>query len=386
MRVKPNRLTALLWPLTATAVAALEVTIVEPSPLEPAFGEIRVEAVTVAQQPIRTVELRVDGESFGILVEPPYRWIVDLGERNQRHVFEVLAEDVAGETATAVLTTPGVRIDERVDLELQQLFVTVTRQGEIVDGLEREDFSVLDRGQPQTLVTFERGDVPLTAVVLVDTSESMAGAELEVAVESTKRFITGMQPLDQAMVLLFSDQIVRVTSMTEYEEVLTAALANVTARSGTALNDHLYVALKLLERRQGRRVVLVLSDGLDSASVLSMSQVLSTGERSQALVYWLRLPTPGADHSSAWRDTRGFRRERQAFERLVDHSGGQIIALAGVESAADAFAGVLEELRNQYVLGYYPSTRSDDGSWHPVRVRVSGSGLEVRARNGYIDY
>lgn len=365
---------------------SLEVTIVQPSPLEPTFGEVEVMASVVTERAIQSLELFVDDRSIGILEQPPFRWILDLGDQNQEHRFRVVAIDVDSRTAEALLTTPGVRIDERVDLELQQLFVTVTRQGKMADTLDREAFSVADKGQPQTLVTFERGNVPLTAVVLVDTSESMAGGELEAAVQSTETFVQGMRPLDQAMLLLFSDQIVRVTPMTGFRDVLSTALTNVTARSGTALNDHLYIAFKLLERRQGRRVILVLSDGLDSASVLSMRQVLSTAERCQSLVYWLRLPSPGLDHTSTWRNAEGFRKEGTAFEQIVKQSGGQIIELSGVESAAGAFANVLEELRGQYVLGYYPTTRTDDTSWHPVRVRVDGPGLKVRTRSGYIDY
>ena len=386
MSWKPRWALPLIGFAFATSALALEVTIVQPSPLEPTFGETVVVVSTVSDRPIQTLELIVDGDSQGILSQQPYRWIVDLGDRNLVHEFRARAVDLDGTTAEALLRTPRVAIDDNVDLELQQLFVTVTRDGESVDGLDRENFSVIDRGEPQTLVTFERGDVPLTAVILVDTSESMAGGELEIALTSTRAFIEGMRPLDQAMLMLFSDQIVRLTSMTGYQEVLSSALTNVTARSGTALNDHLYVALKLLERRQGRRVILILSDGLDSASVLSMRQVLSTAERSQALVYWLRLPTAGIDHTSTWKDAKGFRREREAFDKIVDQSGAQIIELSGVETAADAFTEVLDELRNQYVLGYYPTTRSDDGSWHPVRVRASGARLQVRTRSGYIDF
>jgi Ca-activated chloride channel family protein len=372
--------------LASRTSQALEVTIIQPSPLEPIFGEVEVVASTVSNRPIQSLELFVDDRSLGRLVQPPYRWIVDLGNQSSGHLLRVIAIDVDGLSAESLLSTPDVRIDERVDLELQQLFVTVTRQGETVDALNRTDFAVSDRGEPQTLVTFERGDVPLTAVVLVDTSESMRGEELEAALESTRGFIDGMRPLDQAMLLLFSDQIVRVTSMTGFQDVLSSALTNVTARSGTALNDHFYVAFKLLERRQGRRVIMVLSDGLDSASVLSMRQVLSTAKRSQSLVYWLRLPSSGGDHTSTWKNAAGFRKERLLFEKIVDQSGGQIIELSGVESAAAAFANVLEELRAQYVLGYYPTTRSDDATWHPVRVRARGAGLKVRTRSGYIDY
>ena len=185
---------------------------------------------------------------------------------------------------------------------------------------------------------------------------------------------------------MFSDHIVRATEFTGFREVLTAALFDVMATGPTALNDYLYVGLKQLERQQGRRVVLLLTDGVDSASALEMKDVLLYGERSSSLVYWLRLPTPGAKISSAWRDAEGYRKELAQLEDLVVRSGGRVLDLAGVEEAAEAFAEVLGELRGQYVLGYYPTTRADDGSWHPVKVRVTGPGLKVRTRRGYVDY
>ena len=185
---------------------------------------------------------------------------------------------------------------------------------------------------------------------------------------------------------MFSDRIVRATSFTGFREVLTAALSTVIATGATALNDYLYVGLKQLERQQGRRVVLLLSDGIDSASVLGMKDVLEYSDHNPSLVYWLRLPAPGARISSAWRDAEGYRKELARLEDLVTRSGGRILELAGVEEAAGAFDAVLEELRGQYVLGYYPTTRADDGTWHPVKVRVTGPGLKVRTRRGYIDY
>ena len=132
--------------------------------------------------------------------------------------------------------------------------------------------------------------------------------------------------------------------------------------------------------------MLLLSDGIDSASVLDMKDVLECSDHIPSLVYWLRLPAPGARISSAWRDAEGYRKELARLGDLVTRSGGRILDLAGIEDAAGAFADVLDELRGQYVLGYYPTTRADDGSWHPVKVRVTGQGLRVRARRGYIDY
>lgn len=370
----------------SSQVAALTVFIDHPTFLEPALGEVEVLARVESREPVRNLALFVDGRPQAILESAPYRWIVDVGEKNVQHLFQVVATSPSGETAEAVVETPRLQVDEQVDLELQQLYVTVTREGRAVKDLIRSQFAVEDRGEIQEVVTFERGDIPLTAVLLLDVSASMSGAELEMALSSSRAFIEGLQPLDQTMLLMFSDRIIRAADFTGFREVLTAALSNVTATGATALNDYLYVGLKQLERQQGRRVVLLLSDGIDSASVLDMKDVLECSDHIPSLVYWLRLPAPGARISSAWRDAEGYRKELARLGDLVTRSGGRILDLAGIEDAAGAFADVLEELRGQYVLGYYPTTRADDGSWHPVKVRVTGRGLRVRTRRGYIDY
>jgi len=372
--------------VVSSQAAAFVVFIDRPTFLEPALGEVEVVARVESSEPVRSVALFVDGRPQAILESAPYRWIVDVGERNEEHSFQVVATSQSGEQVEAVVETPRLQVDEQVDLELQQLYVTVTREGRAVEDLTRSQFAIEDRGEPQELVTFERGDIPLTAVLLLDVSASMSGAELEMALSSSRAFIEGLLPLDQTMLLMFSDRIIRATDFTGFHEVLTAALSDVTATGATALNDYLYVGLKQLERQQGRRVVLLLSDGIDSASALEMKDVLEYADRNPSLVYWLRLPTPGARISSAWRDAEGYRKELARLEDLVTRSGGRILDLGGVEEAAAAFADVLEELRGQYVLGYYPTNRADDGTWHRIKVRLTGSGLKARTRRGYIDY
>ena len=387
MRSTLHRWVLLLGGLVISSQAmALAVFVDRPTFLEPALGEVEVVARVESAEPVRSVALLVDGRPQAVLDSPPFRWVVEVGGRNEEHTFRVVATEHAGETAEAVVVTPRLQIDEQVDLELQQLYVTVARGGRVIDDLERAHFAIADRGDPQEIVTFERGDIPLTAVILLDVSASMSGSELDLALSSSRAFIDGLQPLDQAMLLMFSDRIVRSTEFTGFRDVLTTALSNIEATGATALNDHLYVGLKQLERRQGRRVVLLLSDGVDSASALSMANVLEYAESSPSLIYWLRLPRPGADISSAWLDIYGYREELARLEELVRSSGGRILDLAHVSEAESAFGAVLEELRRQYVLGYYPTNRSDDGSWHPVKVRVTGPGLKVRTRKGYIDF
>ncbi|MCZ6727030.1 MAG: VWA domain-containing protein [Acidobacteria bacterium] len=379
------RLALALWLATAAAVA-LEIRIMVPPAGEVLLGEVEVVAEVIAERPPRFIELIVDGQSAGRLDRGPYRWIVDLGDRTAPHSLEVRGEDAEGRPSSSVLESPGVRVDSEIEVELVPLYVTVTRDGAAIETLERGDFTLLDDGRREKIVTFERGDVPLTAVLLLDVSESMQGRQLDGALAGVRAFIDGMQSLDQAMLLLFSDQVQRATPFTGFPELLRAGLEGVTAEGGTAVNDHLYLALELLAARRGRRVIVLLSDGLDSASVLAMKDVLSTGRRGSTLIYWLRLPlTAGQSFSSAWRGASEHRREMADLERAVRRSGGQIVTLGRIDEALVAFERILAELRGQYVLGYYPTVDRDDGSWHRVRVRVAQPGLEVRYRDGYVD-
>jgi VWFA-related protein len=315
---------------------------------------------------------------------------VDIGQDNVPHTFEAVGTDAAGDSATGRVVTRTIAVNEAVDLELQQLYVTVTRSGSRVLDLPRQAFTVLDEGARQELVTFERGNVPLTAALLVDTSLSMRGQRIRAALEGAKAFVTGMRDLDEASLLMFSDRLLHQTPFTGDPAVVGRGLDTVQAEGGTALNDHLYAALKQLDRRQGRRVVILLSDGTDVESVLGIEDVLWKARRSQALVYWIRLEDQAAalvtSRTSAWRDNQGHVRERDGLERLVNESGGRVVSLTDVGRAAGAFREILAELREQYVLGYYPSSNLNDGRWHRVLVQVDGFNLGVRSREGYVDY
>ena len=332
---------------------------------------------------------RVDGEVAAELTEPPWTTTVDVGQDNRAHTFEVTVVDAAGESATTRVETPPIAVEMELDLGLQQLYVTVTRRGERVLDLPRKAFTVRDQGKPQELVTFEGGDVPLTAALLVDASLSMRGPRLEAALGGAGTFFREMLPLDEAALFLFSDRILHRTDFTGDPELVAQALDRVEAQGGTALNDALYAALTRLDRRQGRRVVILLSDGVDIESVLSIEDVRWKAERSQAMIFWIRLQDPDAPpvvaRMSAWRGPEDHRSERTGLAELVTRSGGRVVDLARVEEAPRAFREILAELRDQYVLGYYPSLDLDDGSWHRVEVDVDGFGFAVRTREGYVD-
>ncbi|HEV7517482.1 MAG TPA: VWA domain-containing protein [Thermoanaerobaculia bacterium] len=388
-------LIALLGALPGTA-RALELTIAAPLPGEAVFGAVEVRVAVSpagAASEVRRVEFYLDGRRVGSASTAPFRTVVDAGQENREHHIEAVAFGAAGPLASAELRTPALRVDEQIDVNLQQLFVTVERGGEPVPGLTREDFEVWEDGVRQPVTGFEGGEVPFTAVILLDASTSMQGGQIKKALDGARAFFASMASFDEAKLLLFSDRLLLETPFTSITAILTLGLSGVEATGGTALNDSLYVALKRLEPREGRKVVVLLSDGVDVDSVLGMDDLKAAlGGAPAALLYWLRLRRDeeaiGRGQvriSTAWRDPDGHRHEIDQLHRMVLASGGRIATIDRVDQVKDALSGILRELRGQYVLSYYPSRGHGGGASSAppkVDVRLRPRGMDVRVHRG----
>ena len=382
--------------LAALPVGAQDiwVTIVEPRDGDFVIGELDIVVEVVSRADIVEIEFQLDGRPIGTLSMEPYRMLVDLGEKNVRHHFSVVAVDVDGNRASHSVNTQPMPISADYEVELQQLYVSVTRGGKRVLDVDQEHFNVNDEGITQELVTFARGDIPFTAVLLIDASASMFGKKIESAVAGAASFIHGMKELDQAQVMVFSDQLLSATPITDARQVLTAGLSSTEARGGTALQDHLFVALELIAQRQGRRVLILLSDGVDTHSVVSMPHVFEVARKSNVQVYWIRIsagndgrvPDGGVNMTSAWKDAVQYHEQLELLTQVVDESGGRILEVGAPDEIRPVFIDILKELREQYVLGFYPNDRQNDGRWHKIRVDVVADGVDVRAPRGYVDH
>jgi len=375
--------------LSQPILASIEVWIEKPRSAKMVSGVVEIVARAAGDEKVAVVKFIVDGVEVGEITRSPFAIKVDVGDQNKEHEFRVIARSVDGTTATSIVVTPALTVDDSLEIELQQLYVTVTEANRRVLDLESDDFRIFDDGVQQTIVTFESGEVPLTAAVLLDCSLSMKGDRLAAALHGAEVFLQGMNSLDRAMVMLFSDRLLRQTEFTEDQETLNRAVTDVAAAGGTSINDHLFMALSRLETEQGRRVVVLFSDGSDVQSVLPMAEVLQKARRSQALIYWIQLREPGESdvpsYTTPWRDVEANREEFMTLKETVVESGGRVEAAESIDALDEAFAGILSELREQYVIGYYPSRAVGDGSWHDVKVRIQKHG-SVRTREGYIDY
>ena len=326
----------------AQLAAGAEVEIVAPTAGVPTFGAVRLHARISSAMAVARVEFWVDGELRAVVEEPPYSLEVEVGQENLEHRFEVVAYGSPHLLGRAVLVTPRFQVDEEVEVELQQLFVTVIDGDTRVLDLGRGDFRVRDNGREQEIVTFASGDIPFSAVLLIDASGSMRGERLEMALEGAAAFTEGMGEKDEAKVMVAAERLRATTPFSRDAAQLRASWAGVEAGQGTAIRDHLFLSLLLLERRLGRRVVILLSDGWDAHSVVTEQQLSRLARRSQALVYWVRVAAGAAATGraavragegpsrwraaplSVWRDARAFDSAVRQLERAVRRSGGRI--------------------------------------------------------------
>jgi Ca-activated chloride channel family protein len=247
--------------------------------------------------------------------------------------------------------------------------------GRLVGGLEREDFGLFDEGKQVELTTFSNAPQPFTAVVMLDTSASMTN-NLELLNRAAEQFLIRMLPTDAAQVGAFNDKIQLSGRFTNDRDALIKALDDLQFGNPTRLNDALEVSLDALKPVDGRRVVLLFSDGDDTASRIGFREVLERARDEEVMVYAIGLES---EYFNGVRLERS--RPSRDLRRVAEETGGGYFELKRTADLAPTFTRVSQELRSQYLLGFAPATL--DGKIHKLEVRVK-PGLNVRARKSYL--
>jgi Ca-activated chloride channel family protein len=263
---------------------------------------------------------------------------------------------VAAQSQTFSSKVEAVRVD-----------VLVTDKGHPVRGLQAADFEVLDNGVPQQvdLISFEQ--VPLNLVLVFDMSSSVVGERLEHLRDGASTVLNGLTREDQAALVTFSETVVRGSDLTSNFEQVWAALKQAGGRGNTALIDAVYTGMIVGESDVGRALLIVFSDGLDTASFLSPDVVLDTAKRSDVVAY--AVVAGGSPKVSFLHD-------------LSVTTGGTFYDVGSTQNLGATFVKILNEFRQRYLVSYSPRGVPGEG-WHRLEVRVKGRGLDVKSRPGY---
>ena len=265
----------------------------------------------------------------------------------------------------------------RADTRIVPVVTTVTdADGRLVPDLPREEFSILDNGKPQDISFFSNDVQPFTVVVMLDFSASMT-ANLDRLKAASEQFILRMLPADSGQVGSFSDKIQFSGTFTHDRDDLIFALNDLQFGNPTRLYDAIDASIDMLKTVDGRKVVLVFTDGDDTASRVGRGSVLDHARDDEVMIYAIGLESEFFNGQRVVRT-----RPDRGLKRLADETGGGYFELKKTDDLAPTFTRVAQELHSQYTLGFTPETL--DGKEHRLEVRMTQSGMNARARRSYV--
>lgn len=270
----------------------------------------------------------------------------------------------------------------KVDVKLVNVFVTVTDEhGAPISSLQKDNFNLLEDGTTQKIAVFDKESaLPLSIVLGIDTSLSTR-KDLPLELASARRFAHAiLRPVDALSLYQFSEIVSQVTSFTSDLKTIDRGIDHVRTGSATALYDALYLGSQALEPRQGRKVMVVITDGGDTVSKVDYQDAVRAAQQAEAIVYSIIVVPIEA---SAGRDTGG----EHALIQLSEDTGGKYYYATSLSQLDDAFRRISDELRTQYLLAYYPSQRLSDSDFRRIQITVNGvpsaTDFKVRHRTGY---
>lgn len=277
-----------------------------------------------------------------------------------------------------LIVHPSAQQKFKVSTNTVAIYVTVTDADKrLVPDLIQEDFEVFDNGKPQAITSFDNHPLPITVTVMLDTSGSMTVA-LDLVKRAAEQFLIRLLPDDMGMVGAFNDKIeFHPADFTGNRDELVGLLKDLDFGYPTRLYDAVDESISKLNGIEGRKVVLVFTDGEDTASRLGAGRVTDRARAEDVMVYSVGLINEYFN---------GQRRERTSPDRglknLSAETGGGFFLLKRTDELGSTFTRIAEELHSQYVLGFSPDVM--DGKVHKLEVRLKKPGMEARARKSYL--
>jgi len=253
----------------------------------------------------------------------------------------------------------------------------VDKSGKLLTNIPQSAFKVLEDGVEQPLRLFRREDVPVSMGIIVDNSGSMTSKRSRVAAAALE-MVKQSNPDDEVFIVNFNDDTHFDQPLTNDVKKLQAALARMEARGGTAMRDALSKSITYVKKngKKDKKVLVVITDGNDNSSDITLDQLLRQSQNSEVLIYAIGLlnEEEAGEAKSA----------KKALKALTEASGGLDYYPKSISDVQEITPRVAHEIRNQYILGYTSSNQALDGTFRQIKVTVTGFGRPtVRTRNGY---
>ncbi len=265
----------------------------------------------------------------------------------------------------------------RVDTRLVVLHCSVLDgSGRLITNLAQPQFKVYENKVEQPVKMFRREDTPVSMGLVIDNSGSMSGKRKRVEAASLE-LVKASNPQDEVMIVNFNDEAYRDVEFTNDLKKMEAGLARIDSRGGTAMRDAVSMTMDYVKQngKKGKKVILMVTDGNDTASVtMSLEKLVEKAHRSDVVIYGIGILD---------KQDRDWRQAKRAVDALTSASGGAVFYPGEVDEVETIAKQVAHDIRSQYVIGYSPLNQNLDGSFRSIKVSAAGGRYSVRTRNGY---
>jgi len=328
---------------------------------------------------LESVQIYIDNQLVATLTEAPWEHIHNFGRSFNGRTIRVVAFDNYGRKAETSRTTPPL---EQSTFYVQSRVVTLDvtafdEAGRLVGGLQQEDFTVYDNGEPVDIRFFSTEERPIWVAILVDTSGSMRGAKIRRSLFAAQQFISQLKEVDHASFYTFGPEVTLVSEFTNNFPRLIDEISRLNAirNAMTPINDGIYTAMETFADKAGRKAIIVISDGADTASVSTPDMVHEMAKRMGIRIYSIGIEGLGgsggmSNNPADW-----------LLRGLADVTGGAAYFPFGNSEFLSIFTTITTELRSTYTIGYTPPENTGN-DWRTVRVEIEGGG-KARTKEGY---
>ena len=284
-----------------------------------------------------------------------------------------VAGALAGLSAVALAAQQPQGPIFKAGTQVVSLFVTVAdAQKRLVPDLTKEDFEVFDNEKPQALTYFDNSIHPITVVVMLDTSGSMT-LTIDLLKRAAEQFLLRLLPDDKAKVGAFNDKVQISARFSNNRDQLISAVKDLDYGNGTRLWDAVAMSLDELKGIDGRKVILVFTDGDDTSSKVGLGSMIDRARAEEVMVYAIGLESQFMNQRT---------KPDGGLRKIADETGGGYFELKKTADLAPTFTKVASELHSQYVIGFTPTQL--DNRVHKLMVKVKPAGLTARARKSYV--
>jgi VWFA-related protein len=345
---------------------------------DPSAGKVRVKVAvqSIAGGIAKLVELFLDEKKIGSWTQAPYVATIPYDQYSRGNYLRATAVSEDGKEANDIRMLKGTSATvESVRVDVVQLHVSaLDKGGHFVKGLARDDFSIREDGRPQTISGFEVADkLPLTVGLVIDGSGSMEKGLSFVHEASAELFKNVIREKDRGFVIEFRERPRFLQELTGNSAELQRAARETRAEGATALYDSIVLGLYQFRALEGRKALVVVTDGADNRSHVDYSTLLRYARSAGAPVYFIAVGIPLTDFKS-----------KKAIGEIATESGGQVFSIGSAAKMTEVTKQIEEELRSQYILAFRTDSQKPQGEYRAVNVAVNRPGVSVRTIRGYI--